>query len=68
MNAVGDYYRDNMRNDRTPESNLGGAAFQALVEANCRADPSKDEKNDSINFDSDFRFYGRCDFHYECTE
>jgi hypothetical protein len=51
-----------------PASNLGGAAFQALVEAHCRKDPSKPRKEDRILFDTDFRFYDRCTHRYQCIQ
>jgi hypothetical protein len=57
-----------MRNGRTPDSHLGGASFQALVEVNCRANPSTDKKTDQIIFQTAFRDYDRCQFRYECTE
>jgi hypothetical protein len=57
-----------MRKNGTPASNLGGAAFQALVEAHCREDPSKPKKEDRINFRTDFGFYDRCAQRYECTQ
>lgn len=68
LNAVNRYYTDMMRNDGTPASNLGGSSFQALVEASCRADYSKDKKNDQIIFSSKFEYYDRCAQRYECTE
>lgn len=68
VSAVQRYYTDLMRNGGTPDSNLGGSSFQTLVEANCRANPSKDKTTDQILFQSDFRFYDRCTFRYECVE
>lgn len=68
VRAVRRYYTDMMRNDKTPDSDLGGSSFQTLVEANCRQDPTKDRKNDEIVFESDFQYYDRCSFRYECGE
>jgi hypothetical protein len=68
LTAVTDYYTDMMRKDGTPASNLGGSSFQVLVEANCRADTSKDRKTDRIIFQSRTHEYDRCEFRYECTE
>ncbi|HWO17601.1 MAG TPA: hypothetical protein VNO30_02455 [Kofleriaceae bacterium] len=66
--SVSDYYTEMMRKNETPASNLGGAAFQALVEAHCREDPSKSKKEDRINFRTDFGFYDRCTQRYDCTQ
>jgi len=68
VRSVNEYYTGLMRSDGTPASNLGGSSFQALVESNCRVDPSKDKKQDRINFQTDFRFYDRCQNRYECNE
>lgn len=56
-----------MHENATPASQLGGAAFQALVEASCRADPAKDKKLDRIIFGGDFDLYDRCTKGYEYT-
>lgn len=68
IEAVEKYYTQSMQGSETPASNLGGSSFQMLVEANCRADPAKDKKNDRIKFQSALREYDRCEFHYECPE
>jgi hypothetical protein len=66
--AVTAYYTRAMRTGEAPASNLGGASFQALVEANCRADPSKDKKDDVIRFEYRYDSYDRCEHRYQCSE
>jgi hypothetical protein len=65
--SVTQLYTENMRNNSNPPSNLGGAGFQALVESNCRADPSKAKKDDVLVFRGDTISYDRCDRRYECV-
>jgi len=55
-------------NGETPASNLGGSSFQALLEANCRKDPSKDKKQDEIEFEYKYDWYDRCDQRYQCPQ
>jgi hypothetical protein len=55
-----------MQSGDTPASNLGGAPFQALVEANCRMDPSKNKKDDEIEFKYRYDPYDRCEQRYQC--
>jgi hypothetical protein len=65
--GVARFYTDHMRAGTTPESKLGGSGFQALVESNCRVDPSKDKKDDTIRFGHDIVPYDRCEHRYECV-
>lgn len=66
VSAVSDYYTARMQRDEEAASNLGGAAMQRLVEANCRIDESKTKKDDRVKFEGDFRYYDRCAQRYEC--
>jgi hypothetical protein len=66
--AVSGYYTKMMQRNETPASHLGGASFQALVEASCREDPSKSKQEDSIIFKTDFEPYDRCEQRYECVQ
>lgn len=68
VSGVVDYYGGKMRRGEAPTSELGGAAFQALVESNCRVDPTKDKKDDSLKFEGQFKEYKRCETRYSCVE
>jgi len=57
-----------MQRDEEASSDLGGRAFQNLVEANCRVSPDSPKKNDTVRFQRDYRFYDRCAFRYQCPE
>jgi hypothetical protein len=62
------YYQGLMRRNEDPSSELGGRAFQALVEANCRKDFGKDKKDDELYFDRKQVTYDRCAQRYQCEQ
>ncbi len=68
LTAVKDYYQQKMRSGDDPASELGGRDLMRKIEANCRVDPSKDKKEDRLNFKSDTLFYDRCQRRYECIQ
>jgi DNA repair ATPase RecN len=65
---VTSYYQGLMRRNEDPPSELGGHAFQALVEANCRKDYSKDKKDDELYFERKQEPYDRCVQQYQCEQ
>ena len=66
--AVSSYHSARMQRDEEASSDLGGRAFQNLVEANCRVNPDAPKKNDKVKFDSKYQSYDRCTFRYQCPE
>ena len=68
QDAVERYYTERMRRDEDASSDLGGHEFQTLVEANCRADASKEKRDDEIRFEQRTIFYDRCQRRYECEQ
>jgi hypothetical protein len=68
VQGVRAYHEERMRRDEDALPELGGHAFQALVEANCRVDPSKDKRLDSLEFKSDTEPYDRCSQRYVCEQ
>lgn len=66
--AVTSYYTERMRRGEDASSDLGGRAFQTLVEAHCRVDPTKAKKDDSVLFQGRYKDYDRCSFKYQCPE
>jgi DNA repair ATPase RecN len=65
---VTSYYQGLMRQNQDPPSELGGPAFQALVEANCRKDYSKEKKDAELYFDRKQEPYDRCAQRYQCEQ
>jgi hypothetical protein len=68
VDGVKQYHEERMHRDEGSASELGGHAFQALLETNCRADPSKDKKQDSLVFKSSTEPYDRCAQRYVCEQ
>ncbi len=68
VKAVADYYTARMQRDEEPSSDLGGRAFQNLVEANCRVSPDSPKKNDTVKFSHRYETYERCASRYQCPE
>ena len=66
--AVQSYYQERMRRGEDASSALGGHAFQALVETNCRRDRTKAKKDDEIVFRSRREPYDRCSQRYQCEQ
>lgn len=66
--AVTNYHTERMQRDEPASSDLGGRAFQTLVELHCRVNPDKPKKDDSVRFQKDYQFYDRCSFKYQCPE
>jgi hypothetical protein len=66
--AVMRYHSERMQRGEDASSDLGGRAFQTLVEANCRVDPDKAKKDDVVRFQSRYHEYDRCSFKYQCPE
>ena len=68
VRGVREYHEERMRRNEDASSELGGHAFQSLVEANCRADYSKDKKVDILKFKTDTEPYDRCAQRYVCEQ